>query len=504
MRGIIVGDTFYSDPRYALARNAGCHRIATLLRKQGLTVEVLDFFNDWDLVDLKVFANSFDPDFFAVSSTLESLDIKMLSEYIQYLKQLNPNIKIIGGGTSLFNYIEGIDVFYKGNAEGAIEDIVKYLKTGYLNLTYLKTNEAGQTFVDCDKFYPEFDLERLRTTYIESDFIESHENLVLEFSRGCIFKCVFCNFAHIGKTDKDKYIRDKEDIKAEILENYQKYGVTHYTFSDDTFNDNVIKADMLYEISQELPFELRIMLYLRIDLLRAQNNIDKLYKAGIRGFFIGVESPSPEGGRAVRKGFSGEPLKNFIREIKNKYPDIVITWGFILGLPTDTYESVYDYIFSGVEENLIDHVHVTSLEIPINPKVSDLSEMSINWSSYGYEKMSDEELISEMSKYNTPYVKMLEKDFTQNENPASRNLLMWKQPLMNKVESLHHLYNIHQQIEKVTFVSGFLFWSFLHSGYSLEELMKVKDRNTVDWDRIKHSARSNVDSYIERKIGYYS
>jgi radical SAM superfamily enzyme YgiQ (UPF0313 family) len=165
--------------------------------------------------------------------------------------------------------------------------------------------------VDCTHYYSKFDLSNLRTNYTANDFLSPHENLTLETSRGCIFRCKFCNFPLIGK-NKNDYIRTKEDLKQEIIYNYETYGISQYSITDDTFNDNEIKIDNLYEISQEIDFELKFMCYARIDLLHARpGSLDKMMKFGVRGMFLGIESLNPETSKLIGKGFTGEKLINY-------------------------------------------------------------------------------------------------------------------------------------------------------------------------------------------------
>jgi radical SAM superfamily enzyme YgiQ (UPF0313 family) len=148
-----------------------------------------------------------------------------INNFISLAKEINPNTKVIAGGNQvLCNSINNIDLNFKGFADGAVEDIVLYLKTGvYPKSELVKDFNLGmeKKVVDCSHYYSKFDLSNLRTNYTANDFLSPHENLTLETSRGCIFKCKFCNFPLIGK-NKNDYIRTKEDLKQEIIYNYEK------------------------------------------------------------------------------------------------------------------------------------------------------------------------------------------------------------------------------------------------------------------------------------------
>ena len=63
--------------------------------------------------------------------------------------------------------------------------------------------------------------------------------LSFETSRGCRFKCSYCNFPILGV--KDDYTRDADDFDTNLRRNYDDWGVTEYIITDDTFNDYVEK-----------------------------------------------------------------------------------------------------------------------------------------------------------------------------------------------------------------------------------------------------------------------
>ena len=49
-------------------------------------------------------------------------------------------------------------------------------------------------------------IEKFNVKYHPNDFIKSLEALTLEMSRGCRFKCKYCNYAFLGvKDDPSSY-----------------------------------------------------------------------------------------------------------------------------------------------------------------------------------------------------------------------------------------------------------------------------------------------------------
>ena len=113
---------------------------------------------------------------------------------------------------------------------------------------------------------PKFDIQNFVKVYSNDDYIQPYETLSIEISRGCIFKCKFCQFPLTGRK-KGTNIRSENDIRTELIQNYERFGIKKYYFSDDTLNESLDKVQMIYRISKSLPFELEYIAYIRIDLL---------------------------------------------------------------------------------------------------------------------------------------------------------------------------------------------------------------------------------------------
>lgn len=500
MRGIIVGDNFYDEPRVAIIRTNGAHRVAGLMRGQGLEVEVIDFFNSWESVELDQILKAYIPDFIGLSFGLGQLDDNKVNSFIKLAKAVNPQVKVIAGGSQvLFNNIQGIDLHFKGFADGAVEDITSYLKTGiYPNNLLVKEIDLGiaRRVVDCNHYYSRFDLANLRTNYTANDFLSPHENLTLETSRGCIFKCKFCNFPLIGKSKND-YIRTKEDLKQEIVYNYNTYGISQYSITDDTFNDNEIKINNLYEISQEIDFDLKFMCYSRIDLLHARpGSLDKMVEFGVRGMFLGIESLNPETSKLIGKGFTGDKLLNYLREVKEKYPKLHLTGSYIIGLPKETTEQSRANINFAIDEGLIDSSPMYALHIPKQTGGVDVSIFSKEWDQYGYIEMSLDEIHDLVSQ---PKYSMFGSMDYEN---ICKHAVIWKNEHMNVFDAQIAAQQIRKEIEPKTVMGGWNCFAAAYTGIPVDELLQLK-RPEWDWEYVKKAAVDFVEDYKRKKISVF-
>lgn len=501
MKGLIFGDSLYEVPRTSIARTSGGHRIATLLRKQGVDVEVVDFFNSWSLDELKKIVDSCSLDFIGFSLGLGKLDYEKTNQLITYTKECNKDIKVIvGGAHSLDEGFDGIDLYFKGFAEEAIPDLIEYFETGIYRPDKIETIMFPTTkhVINCNKHYPAIDLTKLRNEYTDNDFLSSRENLGLEVSRGCIFKCKFCSFALIGK-NKNDYIRDKEDIKQEIIDNYNKWGITNYSITDDTFNDNEIKVDYLYEISQEVDFDLSFMAYIRVDLLRAKpGSLDKMMKAGFKGMHFGIETLSLETSKSIGKGFTGEPLKAYLREIKDKYPNLNITSSFIIGLPNESYEQAAANIHEIVAEKLVDSAPLYPLGIPKKAEMhTDLSEFSLTWDKHGYEELTVEEAtkLLELPKYSMfKGIDLEVRSFSE---------VIWKNSHMNVFDAWLYTSKLKQEIHSSTNISGWHCFAASSDDITVDQRLGYT-RLEWDWNSVKQSTEEFVQNYKRNKMAVFN
>jgi radical SAM family protein len=161
----------------------------------------------------------------------------------------------------------------------------------------------------------------------------------LDLSRGCIWDCEFCCIINVhGKTMRH---RDAEHIAATIRRNYA-LGVDFYFFTDD----NLARAknweaffDRLIRLREEEGIAIEFMIQADIPSYRMKNFIPKAKKAGCTKVFLGVESLDTETLQAAGKR---QNVAANARDCVAAYEAAGIGThaGYIIGFPTDRYESV--------------------------------------------------------------------------------------------------------------------------------------------------------------------
>jgi len=384
---------FNDSPQYP-NRSIGAYRIATVLRRQGLEVEVIDYLHKWELshingvptpnrlfeyldqipnVEWWGFSGKFLSAFSSHSKNqfpglkqekkLEGHFTKCSMEYenklIEYIRNRGGAIVVGGPATDVLKiYLDEanieqeykkiklplhkkMDILCEGYADVGVIAINDHIMSNG-DLKYSEVN--GVKVIDCDKDYNNIDLATLDTEYDYSDFISREEVFPIEIGRGCIFHCAFCSFGHLGKKP-GSYIRPKESIKKDIVDRYEKYGTTRFLFVDDTFNDSVEKMKIIKEIRDETGIPFEFWSYCRLDLLRAKPEmVDLIDQIGWTSFTFGVETFNRASGKDVKKGADPEKLKEFLINLRERFPKNKFHINFIVGLPSDTQEEVIESV----------------------------------------------------------------------------------------------------------------------------------------------------------------
>ena len=264
----------------------------------------------------------------------------------RYLKKEFPHIKIVLGGAGLRNIgrgVEHVDALVVGEAEDLFADLLDHWTKGTVEPP-VKTNSSVNKPYYTTPLEKKYAIETCDFEWAEQDCIMPNEPLPLETARGCIFKCKFCSYPHLGKKKFD-YLKPNEQIKRHLQQNYDRWGTTNYIMLDDTFNDSEHKIDNFLAVTKELPFKINYVAYIRADLVhRFKGQAEKLQESGLASCFFGLESLHPTASTAVGKGWSGKYARDYIPHlIHNIWQDRVnVTTGFIAGLPGEDEASLLD------------------------------------------------------------------------------------------------------------------------------------------------------------------
>jgi radical SAM superfamily enzyme YgiQ (UPF0313 family) len=498
MYALIFADNKFQKNRLGILRAPGAHRIATLLRTQNITTEVIDFYLDWTLDEVKQIIDQqlTKPTLFiSFSCSLMFDGVDEFNQIRDYIRNKDPNIAIVIGGFSTTQKgFDGADYYIEGYGEYAVLALVEHLKDSSKELKY-ELDEQDRRVIYTKTHYPVNKLNSLTTEYIVSDFIQPNEVLSMETARGCIFKCKFCNFQLLGKSKID-YLRDPAEIRQEFIINYDRYGTTKYIITEDTFNDTDEKVDMLYNIVQSLPFKPEFMGYVRADLLAAKpQNISKLVDSGFTNMHFGIETFNEHAGGIIGKGMSSGKLKDTLLKLKSDYPQLYINATFIVGLPNETPDEIRATAQWALDTKVFDFWTFNPLMILKKHKLIYSSEFSDNYLMYGYSKMSQEEI----DNSNTDDIKLL---YGQKILPY---MILWKNKHFDYFSSARLSTEINQLANQYKKVDAWTTFAISGLGFELDDVQQhtYNGVNPIDQPLINQKSSEFITNYKIQKLNHF-
>jgi hypothetical protein len=314
-------------------------------------------------------------------------------QIIKAIRKKNSNIKIVVGGARA-NPNESnrnLDYVCIGYSEDSIVNLMDHLTHG-TTLKKATKNIWGRVIID-DRKAEDYDFPNSNMVWLPTDIV-NQTVLPLEVARGCIFRCKFCSYPMNGKQQLD-FVRNEDQITYELEKNYNEYGIFRYVISDDTFNDNDYKLDLMLKGIKKLKFQPEFWAYTRLDLLarNIDKNFQKLYDLGLRATQFGIETLHEPTGRIIGKGYNRQKQIDSIRHIRNKYGDKVALHGtFIVGLPEETEDSCWNTF------NLLQNQEIPlhswrwlGLGIFKNDRMAWNSEIGLDYQQFGYREISVDE-----------------------------------------------------------------------------------------------------------------
>jgi radical SAM superfamily enzyme YgiQ (UPF0313 family) len=304
------------------------------------------------------------PDVVGVTAmTFTILDVIELAKIV---KQINPEVKIIVGGPHVVIYPEETmaipEIDYLIIGEG--EKVIKELLDNLLDTSELKKIK-GLAFREEDKV-----IITGRADFIENlddlPFPARHLTLYKKYfsvisskmpvttmftSRGCPYKCIFCDRPQVGKNFR---ARSANNVVDE-MEECEKMGIEEIFIYDDTFAvDRQRVLDICSEIKKR---DLTIAWDIRTRVNTVDEELLKTIKnAGCQRIHYGVEAGTQKILDVLRKGITLEQVEKAFRLTKKI--GIQSAAYFMIGSPTETRKDILQTIRFMKKLNP-DYVHVT-------------------------------------------------------------------------------------------------------------------------------------------------
>lgn len=450
-----------------LERVSGAYRIATVLRKEGWDVEVIDFFYHWKLEELKTLIDLRNQKkkiyWIGLSATWLNYSSDKVQQnmvdLLKYVKENYSDIITIAGGQNPsihFSMYDDIDYIIGGFGEVAIIAVLKYLYGNGPRLKGIPRKKGW--YIDANAFYQAWPIQDLSIEYTDKDFIYPNETLALEFSRGCKFACTFCNFPVLGV--KEDTTRDLIGLKTELQKNYDLYGVLNYQVADETFNDRDEKIAKVGQIVNELSFKPNFNAFIRGDILFSRpQQLELLNNARVWGHYYGIETFNHETGKLVGKGMHPDRIKQGLLDTKNYFLNNNRGWyrgtiSLIYGLPKETPETILSALDWFCKNWNDQNVIAFPLNISTTGKKSKLDE---NYEKYGYTMMTEEK-----------------RDLYNRHNFFANDLNIWENENMNMYDAIELVDRQIKEFQPGMFDCWKL-WSYLPLTETIEDALVLNE-----------------------------
>ncbi|MFB0560331.1 MAG: radical SAM protein [Candidatus Lokiarchaeia archaeon] len=257
---------------------------------------------------------------------------------------LNPEIDFLVLGEGEFVFTELINAIAQGKNLDKIRGIVYKKKGGIVN------TESPEPINNLDLLpFPSRHLVPYKKYY--SVLSKYTPIATMMTSRGCPFKCIFCDRPHLGKVFR---FRSAENVVDE-MEECVKIGIKEFFLYDDTFT---INRKRVVEICDEI---LRRKLKIAWDIRSRVDTVDKnmlrkLRLAGCERIHYGVEAGTQIILKVLKKGITIQQIENAFRWTKEE--GITTLAYFMIGNPTETKEQILTTIDLAKKINP-DFVHIS-------------------------------------------------------------------------------------------------------------------------------------------------
>ena len=321
-------------------------------------------------------------------------------ETAKTIKKINPEIKIILGGPHVIIYpeetidIPEIDFVIMGEGEKPIKQLLENINNPeklkqIKGLVFKLNNEiinngVADPIENLDTLpFPARHLTPFKKYF---SVVSPNAPVTTMFtSRGCPYKCLFCDRPTFGKGFKPRSARSV----VNEMEQCQKMGIKEIFIYDDTFAiDKQRVLDICLEVKKR-------NINIAWDIRTRVNTVDEeilkaLKEAGCQRIHYGVEAGTTKILNVLRKGITLEQVETAFK--LTEQAGIQTAGYFMIGSPTETKEDILQTIKFMKKINP-DYIHVT-ITTPF--PATDLYKMALD------EKIIDHDVWKEFAKNPNP------------------------------------------------------------------------------------------------------
>ncbi len=297
----------------------GIITLGTILRDKGHEVRCLDTSFDRSFDRLERELGKFKPDLVGISTLTNFFGNSR--RVLQFAKSLGAKTVMGGPHPSIdpegsLQMIPDLDFAVKGDGERPLSELVLALEQNgdfseIHGLAFRRDgevvfNDVSGEALDLDEVpIPDRDILDVNHLYLTSRAVNMH------VSRGCPFRCRFCQPTLQRMFGKKVRYRSPELVVEEMLQMHGRYGVYDFFFNDDIFTANRRWLEELSELIARsgLSKKLRCVINSRVDIFD-ERTAKALKQMGCYYILFGIESGSQQVLDSLEKGITVEQTRD--------------------------------------------------------------------------------------------------------------------------------------------------------------------------------------------------
>jgi anaerobic magnesium-protoporphyrin IX monomethyl ester cyclase len=345
-----------------------CLYLGTVLTRAGYRVEILDERISTSFEEEVAASIQREKPLFVGISSMTGMQIRGGLKAAGAVRRANPDLPIVWGGVhptlcpDSTAKDELCDLVVVGEGEITVVELADCLRSGddlsrVKGLVFeqngrLVFTERRPMIEDLDVIpRPDYELISMGRYFTRAPSTNEAQLQVVT-SRGCPFDCEFCY--NLKFNEKRFRYHSAERTVADILYLQEKFGVQAIFIEDDYFFGHPGRVQRICDLLIQKGSNLLIQVPCRIDYLYRQSDemIAKLYRAGFKELWIGVESGSEGRLKEIMKRMTLKQVLEVNQMLARS--DVYVKYGFMAGFPdeerAETLETV-DFMFQLLNTN---------------------------------------------------------------------------------------------------------------------------------------------------------
>lgn len=342
-------------------------------------------------------------DYLPVTGAISTATVPAALKILAIAKEENPStVTLLGGPHPTFMYSEiledgqnQVDYILMGEPEQTLKQLLTAIPEGTAKdvkgIAYCKdgkvvANEKQMHIVELDALKPAWHL--LDWDDYQYNITPRGRMASILTSRGCDMGCAFCSQRLFWRDDWR--CRKPENVIEEMVHLIETYQISYFTLIDPYPTKHRERWELLLDLLIERKLGVLLLIETRVeDIIRDADILHKYRKAGIIHVYLGAESGDEDVLNSLNKGTDFEQNKQALDLLRDA--DIMTEASFMIGFPTETWESVQKTIESAIYLNP---------DIAVFPVITPFPFTQI------YNDMKDRIRVFDYSKYNlvTPII----------------------------------------------------------------------------------------------------